>query len=70
MHKYTVNHMTDVFELIHTNICGPFPMATRNGHVYFISFIDNYLRYDYIYLIKEKTQVLDTFKSFKSKVEL
>jgi hypothetical protein len=70
MHKYTVNHMTYVFELIHTNICGPFPMATRNDHVYFISFIDNYSRYDYIYLIKEKTQVFDTFKSFKSKVEL
>jgi hypothetical protein len=70
MRKYTVNRMTDVLELIHTDICGPFPTVTRNGHVYFISFIDDYLRYDYIYLIKEKAQVLDTFKSFKSEVEL
>jgi transposase InsO family protein len=45
-------------------------MATRNDHVYFISFIDDYSRYCYIYLIKEKSQVLDTFQSFKSKVEL
>jgi Integrase core domain len=55
---------------IRTDICGPFPTATRNGYVYFINFIDNYSRYGYIYLIKEKTQALDTFKSFKSEVEL
>jgi transposase InsO family protein len=70
MRKYTANRMTDVLELIHTDICGPFPTANRNGHVYFISFIDDYSRYGYIYLIKEKTQALDTFKSFKSEVEL
>jgi hypothetical protein len=62
--------MTDVLELIHTDICGPFPTATRNGHIYFISFIDDYSRYGYIYLIKEKTQVLDIFKSFKFEVDL
>jgi hypothetical protein len=62
--------MTDVLELIHTDICGPFPTATRNGHIYFISFIDDYSRYGYIYLIKEKAQVLDIFKSFKFEVDL
>jgi GAG-pre-integrase domain/Integrase core domain len=70
MCKYTTNRMTNVLELIHTDICGPFRTATRNGHVYFISFIGDYSRYGYIYLIKEKAQVLDTFKSFKSEVEL
>jgi Integrase core domain len=70
MRKYTTNRMTYVLELIHTDICGPFPTATRNGHVYFISFIDDYSRYGYIYLIKENAQALDTFKSFKSEVEL
>jgi Integrase core domain len=70
MRKYTTNRMTDVLELIYTDICGPFPTTTRNGHVYFISFIDDYSRYGYIYLIKENTQALDTFKSFKSEVEL
>jgi hypothetical protein len=70
MHKYTSNHMADVLELIHTDICGPFPTVTRNGHVYFINFIDNYLRYGYIYLIKENAQALDTFKFFKFEVNL
>jgi hypothetical protein len=58
MRKYIVNRMTDVLEPIHTDISGPFPMTTRNGHVYFISFIDNYSRYGYIYLIKKRLKFL------------
>jgi GAG-pre-integrase domain len=54
MRKYTANRMTDVLELIHIDICGSLPTTTRNYHVYFINFIDDYSRYDYIYLIKEK----------------
>ena len=68
--KYEANRCSEVLELIHTDICGPFPTATRNGHRYFISFIDDYSRYGYIYLIKEKAQALDMFKCFKAEVEL
>jgi hypothetical protein len=45
-------------------------MATRNRHTYFISFIDDYTRYGYIFLIEEKARDLNMFKSFKAKVEL
>ncbi|KAK7276201.1 hypothetical protein RIF29_17337 [Crotalaria pallida] len=60
---------TDVLELIHTDICGPFPTASWNGQQYFISFIDDYSRYGYLYLLHEKSQSLDVFKSFKAEVE-
>jgi len=60
---------SDVLELIHTNICGSFPMPSWNGQQYFISFIDDYSRYAYLFLIHEKSQSLDVFKSFKVKVE-
>ena len=68
--KYEAIRANDLLELIHTDICGPFQTATRNGHIYFISFIDDYSRYGYIFLIKEKAQALDVFKSFKVEVEL
>ena len=58
-----------VLELIHTDICGPFPTALWNGQRYFITFIDDYSRYGYLYLIHEKSQALDVFKSFKAEVE-
>ena len=56
-------------ELIHTDICGPFPTPSWNGQQYFITFIDNYSRYGYLYLIHEKSQSLDVFKNFKAEVE-
>ena len=59
----------DVLEVIHTNICRPFLTAACNGQRYFITFIDDYSRYGYLYLIYEKSQSLDVFKSFKVDIE-
>ena len=64
------NICSDVLELIHTDICGPFPTASWNGQQYFITFIDDYSRYGYLYLIHEKSQSLDVFKAFKAEVEI
>ncbi|KAL8140605.1 hypothetical protein V2J09_006626 [Rumex salicifolius] len=68
--KISANRSTDVLELIHSDICEPFPTAAWNGQQYFITFIDDYSRYGYIYLIREKSQSLDVFKSYKAEVEL
>ncbi|RDX85572.1 hypothetical protein CR513_33218, partial [Mucuna pruriens] len=68
--KLGVERAKDVLELIHTNICGPFPTTSWNGQQYIITFIDDYSRYSYIYLMHEKSQSLDFFKSFKAEVEL
>ena len=68
--KLGANRCTYVLELIQIDICRPFPIASWNGQRYFITFIDDYSWYGYLYLIHEKFQALDVFKSFKSKVEL
>ena len=60
---------TDVLELIHTDICGPFHTPSWNGQQYFISFIDDYSKYAYLFLIHEKSQSRDMFKTFKVEVE-
>lgn len=67
--KLSAQRATDVLELIHTDICGPFPTASWNGQRYFITFIDDFSRYGYIYLIHEKSQALNVFKNFKAEVE-
>ena len=51
-------------------MCGPFSTASWNGHRYFVSFIDDFSWYDYLYLLHEKSEVLDVFKVFKAEVEL
>ena len=67
--RFGANRVTDVLQLIHTDICGPFPTVSWNGQQYFITFIDDFSRYGYLYLIHEKPQSLEVFKSFKVEVE-
>jgi len=55
---------------VHTDICCPFPTTSWNEQQYFITFIDYYSRYSYLYLIHEKFQYLDVLKTFKAEVEL
>ena len=67
--RFGANRATDVLELIHTDICGPFPTPSWNGQQSFITFIDDFFRYGYLYLIHEKSQSLDVFKNYKAEVE-
>ncbi|GJS56571.1 zinc finger, CCHC-type containing protein [Tanacetum coccineum] len=50
-------------------ISGPLRHVSRQGANYFITFTDDYSRYGYIYLLKHKHEVFETFKVFKNEVE-
>jgi hypothetical protein len=60
---------TGILELIHTYICGPFPIESVDGFDSFITFTDDCSRYGYIYPIKHRFESLDKFKIFKAEVE-
>jgi hypothetical protein len=64
-----VKRSVGILEIIHTDICGPFPVESVDGYDSFIIFTDDYSRYDYIYSIKKRSEALDKFKIFKAKVE-
>ena len=49
-----------LLKIIHTYICSPDIEAYHDK--YFISFIDDYLWYIYIYLHNDKKEALDAFK--------
>ncbi|KAK1411311.1 hypothetical protein QVD17_37858 [Tagetes erecta] len=66
--KKGATRSSNLLELIHTDISGPYPPGIT-GHTSFITFIDDYSRYMYLYLIKEKSESLATFKSYKTEVE-
>ena len=36
---------------------------------YFVTFIDDYSRYGYIYLLRRKSECFDKFKEYKAKTE-
>ena len=60
---------TQLLEIIHTDICGPFDVTSFSKEKYFITFIDDFSRYGYIYLLHEKSQVIDALEVFVNEVE-
>jgi len=60
---------TQLLEIIHTNTCGPLDVPSFGGEKYFIIFIDDFSRYDYIYLLYEKSQSIDALDVFINEVE-
>nr|GEV47134.1 hypothetical protein [Tanacetum cinerariifolium] len=67
LHK--TEKVKDVLGLIRTDFCGPLRHVSKKGASYFITFTDDYSRYGYVYLLKHKHEVFETFKVFKSEVE-
>ncbi|GJZ20576.1 retrotransposon protein, putative, ty1-copia subclass [Tanacetum coccineum] len=53
----------------HTDVCGPFRIVSRQGASYFVTFTDDFSRYGYVYLLKHKHEVFETFKVFQKEVE-
>ncbi|GJU13858.1 retrotransposon protein, putative, ty1-copia subclass [Tanacetum coccineum] len=62
--------LNDLLGLIHTDVCGPLRHVSRKGASYFLTFTDDFSRYGYVYLLKHKHEVFETFKVFKAEVEL
>ncbi|GKB64465.1 retrotransposon protein, putative, ty1-copia subclass, partial [Tanacetum coccineum] len=60
---------TNLLGIIYTDMCGPLRHVSRQGTSYFITFTDDYSRYGYVYLLKHKHEVFETFKVFKNEVE-
>ena len=59
----------DLLELIHYDVCGPMGISARDGCEYFITFMNGYNYYGYVYLMKNKSEAFGKFKEFKNEVE-
>ena len=58
----------DLLGLIHSDVCGPLSSNAKGGFQYFITFINNFSRYGYVYLMKHKFESFEKFKIFKNEV--
>ena len=59
----------EILEYIHSDVWGPSPVASLSGKFYYVSFIDDYLRYVWVYFLTLKSKVFATFKSWRARVE-
>ena len=60
----------ELLETIHSDLCGPMNVTSMGGSKYVLTFIDDKSRYVFIYLLKGKHKVLESFKDFKTCMEL
>jgi transposase InsO family protein len=66
--KKTENRATAPLGRIHTDIACPSEKGYRDTK-YFITFIDDFSRYAYVYTMKKRSEAVEKFKHFKALVE-
>lgn len=57
------------FELIHSDVWGPAPVQFVDGFRYYVLFIDHFICFTWIYLLKSKSEVFSKFMLFKARIE-
>ena len=65
----TMERATDLLEVIHTDVCALMCVDALGGYRYFLNFTDDLSRYEYIYLMKHKSETFEKPKEFQSEVE-
>lgn len=66
----TSEHRAKVpLERIHADLCGPFSVASKGGHKYFLGLTDDHTRMYWVFFLRDKTGILQIFKDFKAIAE-
>ena len=66
----TAIHNTEgILDYIHTDVWGPTKTASLGGKHYFVTFVDDFSRRVWVYTLKSKDEVLETFLVWKKMVE-
>jgi len=46
------------FDLIHIDVWGPYSLSSIHGHKYFLTIVDDYSRYTWVFPLKQKSEVV------------
>ena len=67
---YSISNSTSdsPLDLIYSDVWGPAPISAGR-HTYYVSFIDDFSKYTWIYLLKKKSDVFLVFQNFQQLVE-
>jgi len=69
--RVPVKRTTKPFELVHSDVCGPFSTPTLADNRYYILFIDDYMRYTSVWLLPKQKAMTCTspYESFQARVD-
>ena len=60
---------SEILEIVHSDVCGPFHVESLGGKRCFATFIDDYSRWCEVVVLRQKSDLLDEFKNHVQKVE-
>ena len=63
------NQIKSPLDLLYLDLWGPSPVCSHTGHKYYISFLDAYSRYTWLFPISHKNDALPIFIQFQKYVE-
>jgi hypothetical protein len=65
----SINKSDAPFVLIHTDVWGPSRVVSLSSYWWFVSFIDDFSRTTWVYLLKDKSDVFAVFQMFHKMVQ-
>ena len=63
------NRASGILERVHTDVCGPFLVASATEDKYYVIFFDEFSRKCWIFFMQKKDQTFSNFCEFKALVE-
>ena len=58
-----------LLELLHTDLWGPAPLLSSQGYHYYLSILDDFTKFTWIFPLVTKSQALQTFIEFQHMIE-
>ncbi|KAF8713823.1 GAG-pre-integrase domain, partial [Rhizoctonia solani] len=63
------NHASDILKLMHSDLCGPMPIAAIGRYQYFLVTIDDKSRMMFVHILKGKSKYASRFRELKSSIK-
>ena len=67
--NYTPTRTNDLLHVVYYDVCGPFEVPSLAGNRFFVSFVDEFSRKMWTYLLKVKSEVFENLKKFTAITE-
>ena len=64
-----IHHIEGFLDYVHSNVWGPTKSAYMGGRHYFVTFVDDFFRRTWVYVMKSKSDVFNVFLKWKNMVE-
>ena len=58
-----------IFDYVHTDLWGDAPVTSFGGGKYLLTFVDDFSRKVWVYILKSKDETFTRFRQWKAKVE-